>query len=228
MRAEKSRAPRPRLVEVVGPAGSGKSTLVRSMPARHPARCGWLSLWGLPLPSLLAGAIALVPTALKAALRGRPLRFAELAQMARLEALARRIDRLPPDAPPLVVLDEGPVFGLTWLDVFFGRNGDPGWTAWRRRAVAEWAARLDAVLCLDADDRVLIRRIRERSQDHMVKDRPEPEIRAFTARFRQSYDRVLRDLASSGRPAVLCLRTDDENPDARWVLGALEEALRER
>lgn len=200
--------PPARLVELVGPAGAGKSTLARALPAQDPDSCGRFSLWGLPAGLLFTSTLRLIPTVLAAAFGGRPLRPAEVAQMARVEALGRAVDRAVRRGRRWIVFDEGPVFALTWFAVFYGRNGDPGWSAWRRRALDAWAGRLDAVVRLDAEDPVLARRIRGRSQSHMVKDRPDPEIFAFTARFRRAYDEVLADLARGGRPIILDVRTD--------------------
>lgn len=218
---------RSRLVELVGPAGAGKSTLSRAFPTGDGGRWTRLSLWGLPAPLLLASAVALIPTVLRALVGGKPLRMAEVAQMIRLGALARAVERSAA-AAPWIVLDEGPVFGLTWLEVFFGRNGDPGWQSWRLRTLDGWARRLDAVVRLDASDPVLAERIRGRLQDHMVKHRPDDEIYRFSARFRVAFDRVLADLSARGGPVVLHVATDQAAPPAErapTLRQSIEEAL---
>jgi hypothetical protein len=217
-----------RLVELVGPAGAGKSTLARAFP--HGERGGWsrLSIWGLPLPLLMNSAVTLVPTVVRALFGGKPLRPAEIAQMVRLGALRLAVERSADGEARWIILDEGPVFGLTWLDVFFGRNGDPGWSEWRRNTLDAWADRLDAVVRLDAADPVLAHRIRARLQNHMVKDRSDEEIFAFLARFRCAYDRVLAELSAGGRPVVMHLQTDASAPigGVPRLRATIEEALR--
>jgi thymidylate kinase len=195
-----------RLVELVGPAGAGKSTLARVLPACDPRFALASGVWRLPRRWQLWSALLLLPTLLAALLGGAPLRFAEFAQMVRIDTLRRLVARRGGDRRVLV-MDEGPVFALAWLDAVYGRNGDPGYAAWRRRAMGAWAAQLDVVVRLDAADPVIARRIKERAKPHAVKDRSPEDIAAFTARFRRSYDNVLAELVPRGVP-VLALRTD--------------------
>ena len=199
-------------MELVGPAGAGKSAVAKALEARDPRIHADLSLWGLPRPLLLRGALSLIPTVLEAATGARPLRAGELGQMVRLEALQRAADRAARKDCRLLVMDEGPVFALSYLDVFFARNGDAGWARWRRQVVWAWAGLLDAVVYLDAADALLATRIRTRSKPHLVKDLSEPAIYQFTARFRQAFRRVIADLRQARRVSILALRTDQDSP----------------
>jgi nicotinamide riboside kinase len=200
------------IVELAGPAGAGKSTLVQRVIARDARGAAALSIWGLPRLELLRSAIALIPTACRAALGGRPLRLAELAQMMRLDTLRRAVARAA-RRHPVVLLDEGAVFGLSWLEVFFGRNGDPGFAAWRRRSITGWAELLDLVVLVDAADPALAERIRTREKPHPVKHRPDAVIYDFTATFRAAFDHVLKDLRGAGDVRVCGLATDRDHPD---------------
>lgn len=228
MTASALRTTRPWVVELIGPAGAGKSTLAGALAARDPrVAAGW-SLWGLPRPMLLGSALALTPTFLAAARARRPLRPAEAAHMIRISALHRAVEQAAVGPHRIILMDEGAVFGLTWLEVFFGRNGDAGWAAWRRRAIADWAASLDVLVRVDAPDPVLATRIRTRPQPHMVRHSPEEAIRDFTARFRSAFDRVVGDLRAAGAVKVLRLDTGVAPPaDIAVRLGAALEALHE-
>src|SRR5207247_499749 len=110
----------------------------------------------------------------------------------------------------LVVLDEGPLYTLTYLLVIghaYFRRSPPGW--WWSRTLRRWARSLDAVVILDAPDAVLAARIRERAKWHLMKDRSPSEVYAFATAYRDATDRVLVDLKAAGGPSVLRLAADD-------------------
>ncbi len=221
-----------RVVELIGPAGSGKSTLVRTLsrrfdrvPVRHSrSPDGTLGLWGQPRSLLLRGAVGLLPLAFTTLLEGRPLRPSEFAHMVRIDALTRRLRRARRDAALLI--DEGAVFGLTWLRVTYGAGRSRARDAWCARTVAEWARTLTAVVQLDAADDELARRIRGRAKSHPVKDATDEEIRRFSAVFRRCFAEVLHELRNARPVPVVRLRTDVDPPEhlVASVSRALERA----
>ena len=202
----------PLLVELVGPAGAGKSALQQALLAETPGAANGHSLWNQDRLALARGALRVTPAALAAARGGKPLVPPEMGQMVRLEAMERTLPKIT-GGRRLIVMDEGPVFALSWFDVFFGRNGDPGWSAWRRRMVSTWSAKLDAIVRVDADDAVLAQRINSRAKQHMMKQQPYPEVCGFNARFRDAFDRVTGEMVKAGNVKVFDLRTDERRPD---------------
>ncbi|HEX7120771.1 MAG TPA: hypothetical protein VF178_00285 [Gemmatimonadaceae bacterium] len=216
---------RPSLIELVGPAGAGKSTLMLALTEHDTRLTRGPSVWSRPRLDLARSTLAVAPVVAGALRHGQFPHPRELAQMLRLDALRREVDRLAHDGRVRLV-DEGPVFALSWLDVFYGR-GDPWFRRWRERAVRDWSARLLAVIRLDADDVVLVRRIRTRAQPHPVKHTSDGEIFGFTARYRRAFDRVIGDLRAMAPVAVVNLRTDEYRAAqaAARAQGVLEEAL---
>jgi nicotinamide riboside kinase len=202
------------VVELVGPAGAGKTTLAKGVTAADATVRSGLSLWGLPRRRLFRSAMALVPTILGATFNRAHLRAGELAQMIRLGAL-RSVVEDEAARHRILILDEGPVFALSWLDMFFSRNGDHVPASWRRRVIAEWATLLDVVVFIDASDMTLADRIRTREKPHMVKELPDAEIFGFAAGFRRAFERAIGELAQAGHIVVDSLKTDtapvDEN-----------------
>lgn len=208
---------RGRTVEIIGPAGAGKSTLTSALLACHTYSTVGVGLWNLPRRQLLATALELTPRAARAALASRGFHHSELAQMLRIGALRRVVERTRRCGADLIVMDEGPVFGLTWLDVFFSRNGDREAAAWRQRVVETWAAHLDAIVWVDAADETIMHRIRTREKPHPVKQSTDREILGFTARFRVAFEGVVHDLARARRLQIMKIRTDEVAPDAMAV-----------
>jgi adenylate kinase family enzyme len=200
------------VVELVGPAGAGKTTLAKGVTETDATVRSGLSLWGLPRRRLVRSAMALLPTILGASINRTPLRAGEMAQMIRLGAL-RSVVEDEASQHRVIILDEGPVFALSWLDMFFARNTDRVPAAWRRRVIAQWATLLDVVVFIDASDITLANRIRTREKPHTVKDLPDAEIFGFSAGFRKAFERAIGELAQAGHIVVDTLKTDSDPVD---------------
>jgi hypothetical protein len=211
-------------VEIIGPAGAGKSTLTEALHTCRSCTTVDLSLWNLPRPLLLASALELSPRVAVATLSGNWAHASKLAQMLRMGALRRAVSRAHRQNTDLIVLDEGPVFGLTWLDVFHPHASGSEWAEWRTATVRSWATRLHTVVWVDAADATIVHRIRTRAKAHPVKDCSDQEINDFTARFRLAFTQVVGDLANAGKIRVMKIRTDDVTPDAMAI--RLRAALR--
>jgi len=95
-----------------------------------------------------------------------------LAYLVRLETLQEAVERERPRSPGAILIDEGPVFALTWMEVFYPDRNGPRFAAWRTQALAEWARTLDFVVSIDAPDPTLLHRMRTRPKHHVVKDAP--------------------------------------------------------
>jgi hypothetical protein len=195
-------------VELVGPAGVGKTTLAQNVQRADTSVHVGLSLWGLPRWRLVKSAIALLPTIIASVARKkRRLRWDEIGHMVRLDAL-RPMLRQMKSRHRVIMLDEGPVFGMSWLDLAFADRGAQAPARWRRRALARWADLLDSVILLDADDSVLANRIRTRAKSHRMMNGSDGAIRRFTNGYRGAFDTVIDDLRRAGHLAVHQVRTD--------------------
>ncbi|HEV8357974.1 MAG TPA: hypothetical protein VGQ17_14575 [Gemmatimonadales bacterium] len=218
---------RPWLVELVGPAGAGKSTISDAIPLADPTARD-LSLWGLPRRFLLLSALALLPTLRAAALSRHRLTWEEIANMIRLGALLRTVRDAMRRGYKLILIDEGPIFALSWFEVNGTRNGERWWARWRDRVVSEWGALLDGIVRVDASDPVLARRIRTRPKPHPVKFLAERGVLQFEASFRQAFDRVVPDFVAARALPIRTLRTDGSQVDhsIRQLRRTIEEMQR--
>jgi len=179
-----------RVVEIVGPAGAGKSTLYQALRGRNNLR-----LDNFPdvrrlanLPFFLWNGVWVIGS-----LRGLGgLSRRELAWMSILRgwpALLRKT------GSRVTVLDQGPVYLLTELHEFgpASLRTSAADVLWRDLS-ARWIQTLNLIVWLDADDADLLERIRTREKAHIVKNASAEETLSFLNRYRAAYERVMADL----------------------------------
>jgi adenylate kinase family enzyme len=204
---------RPTVVELVGLAGAGKSTLARELDSGLPeVQLGLL----LSRPaSAVAQLVAMAPFALPYLRHTNGTAWFTRDQvrgLGYLHAWERSLRHNPP-AAGAVLLDHGPLFLLATLDAF----GPPvtataTFRRWWERTLDGWADLLDVVIWLDAPEPLLIERIRSREQRHVLRGADDPTSRQFLHRYRTSYERVLERVDRCSPGAVLSLRTDTQTP----------------
>jgi broad-specificity NMP kinase len=202
----------PLLVELAGPAGVGKSTLARALMGRGGIAKG--AIWGLPVLSLLGNGVRLLPSLLAACRRSRSLLWDEARHIVRLATLRQMLTTAEPSGSGIVIFDEGPIFALAWLRGFGHEMlRSEALETWWRATLRDWAAVMDVVVVVEANDAVLASRIRSRPHTHEVKEFSDPEIVAWMARFRAALNWVLTGLSAEGGPVVLRVTTDRELPE---------------
>jgi adenylate kinase family enzyme len=202
----------PFVVEIAGPAGSGKSTLcaalsgfgVRSLSDRPSVR------EPSQLSYFLGSGLRLLPTLLRQPRDGRWYTRDELARMFYLTGI-HRVWRDPEWETRVVSLDHGPVFQMSHLREFGPeRMTGPAFDRWWSDMFRHWGRTLDLVVWLDAPDEVLIERIRERGKRHYVKAASTSEARLFLRRYRSAHRFVLSRLVSESSLRVLRFSTDSD------------------
>ena len=197
----------PVFLELIGPAGAGKSTLSRVLARRESVTR--TSIWETPESHLALDSIRTIPTLAAISMRARALLWQEFKLVVRVRDLQRRMNRMD---GRLVVLDEGPVYTVTWLLVSGHRSIREGrLEKWWQRTLADWASHLDVIVVLDAADELLGERIRSRAKPHNVKHKSDAEIYAFLDRFRTAFDRVLTEVVREHGTRVLRLAGDCES-----------------
>jgi shikimate kinase len=219
------RGGRPAIIELVGPAGAGKTALLRTIRARHPDIRAGIHIDRLRFAPVLARhTLALVPMSLQQLSRWPLSWWPSLVHVLRLRTFPSVLDHVANAGCRAILLDEGPVFSLARLSVFQDahRGGGLLMDEWHR-ALGACAGWLDAVVWLDAPDATLIQRIRERSKAHQVKERPDDDVSRFLDRYREAFRAVLGAVRASGQISVI--EVDTSRSTVEQAATALLDAL---
>jgi hypothetical protein len=191
-------------LELVGVAGTGKSTLTRLLGERFPQ---WEIAESLHTrkPEHLRYAVRALPAACRletVSLRRPPLLSWDEVKFVLYAAGWRRF--LAWRAATVTVLDQGPIFALARL-LWSGKpvTRSSWFLAWLDETLAAWAESLDLIVWLDAPDAVLLGRINTRVQAHETKQLPSQDALDILAAHRHAYGELRDRLARLGRPHIL-------------------------
>jgi adenylate kinase family enzyme len=222
-----SRRQRPLVLELVGPAGAGKTTLRSALCRRDPRIVAGVRVGRLRQARLmLRDGAALLPTFVRRHRADRWFNRAEIRAMSYLGGWLELLEGEAPGTERVTVLDHGPVFRLAALQEFGPAiTRSAAFERWSARMLESWRWTLDRVVWLDATDDVLIGRIRGRAQKHGVKDRPDAEMREFLTRYRRRLESVLESLSQGSGP--LTLRFDTARQSAPEIAAAVLATLPE-
>ncbi|UCE86398.1 MAG: hypothetical protein JSU66_01250 [Deltaproteobacteria bacterium] len=198
---------RPRIVEIVGPPGAGKTSLLTALAAQRPDLrpiFGWRAArW---IPSFARDAAGLLPLFIEAWWRRRPLARRDMERMVRVQASRRIAERCRRET---LVMDQGPIYTLATLRLSRPAHdaGDPLRTWWDRMS-ERWARLLHTVVVLDAPDAVLLERIRNRSKDHRLKGGVDRDGLNWLASLRRELDRTVERIGTHAALTTLRFETD--------------------
>jgi hypothetical protein len=199
---------RPLTAELVGPAGSGKSSLLRMLVDRG---CVYAADIRPAVDQYLLSAGLLAPTFVTLH-RGAPkVLWKEMKRITHLRTLQRMLLKMRHASRVPVVLDEGPVYMLARLRVYggepvAGRRFEPWWV----KAFESWAGVLDLIIWLDAPNTILIDRIRARARPHRAQRLSDPAVHHFLESYRDAYSHIVSALRDKGSTRLLTIRTDLE------------------
>jgi len=198
---------RPIVVEVLGLAGSGKSTLVKELSAQDS------SMEELPLPDVrrwkdapffVSNCMAVLPDYLKLKRRSpSSMGLAELAQMALLIGWRKRLPR-PARDRSICLIDQGPVFMIASSRTF-GPAAFAGAVSdiWWEKVFRCWASTIDCIVWLDAEDDVLLNRVRQRERWHTLDQTSDFDAMAWMRSFRAAFRSTVADFGEFGKEPEL-------------------------
>ena len=203
-------------IEIVGVAGTGKSTLARTLAHRVPGNRIANSLhtrdsshW-----AYVAHSVPRVLPLVARSARMRPLfDWEETKFIVYVTEWRRFLRRDCRDDAGLIVLDQGPIFALARL--LWGRKpvtATEEFERWLDEQVAAWSVALDGIVWLVAPEEVILGRINDREQDHEAKGRSIREGLDVLLAHQRTYAALFERLEALGKPPVLTFDTSVMSP----------------
>lgn len=191
----------PLVVELVGPAASGKTTLSRELgrsnqsirisdhPCARKDRLFFARQGFLMIPALFS--------LLKNNQNGRYPTLEEIAWLAILDGWHHVLQREVQRDANVVVIDQGAIYLLAELLTFGPQHLRSQRGKWWDGIYKQWASTLDMVVYLDTSNIDLLERIRGRDDWHIMKDKSKPEVFEFLTRYRVAYEQVISRLVAN-------------------------------
>lgn len=194
---------RPYVVELVGLAGSGKSTITKALMAS--ADGGDLGHFAiqqkleLSRATMAKHALQITKTFLPTYLRRWPkhgwFTRQEMRSLSYLTAWPPALQREQSrrnEQPLIQLMDLGPIFRFAYLQEFgSGLTKEQRYRQWQSAQLATWRDLVDLVIFLDAPDEVLQARIDSRPKAHVIKAQSTNDNQAFYQRYRKAYRELI-------------------------------------
>jgi hypothetical protein len=206
-------AARPVLVEVIGPAAAGKTSLVRALRRSDPSLAVGLRVprwrWFPALMRRLTPIFALWVLRYR---RDRWFTWNEMKSIAFVDAWLSTVERDGAVRGP-TLLDHGPVYRLARIREFGPAVArSDRFERWRAQRLRRWLGVLDLIVSLDAPDDALLARVDERGHWWLSEHRPIEDKRDFYARYRRAFEEALRTPVPDP-PSVVRVRSDEATPE---------------
>ncbi len=218
------------LVEILGVAGAGKSTLTSLLQTKSPGytRAEFIETRE---PSHLIHVIRVLPRLLPilgaGALRGSLPSWPDFKLIAYVTGWDRLLLRRPEYASGVVLLDQGPIYALVRLKAKGLAVAETrSFQRWWSKRLERWAEVLSLVVWVDAPDETLSARIQGRAQSHAMKTESTDERVRFFGIYRAQFNEIARRLGALGRPDVW--HFDSDKASAEAIASRIHSVLADR
>lgn len=204
------------VVELVGPAGVGKSTLFRALRQKE---LPWLlcqyvpPVWSISYaPFYIINILMLIPYLVRLIGNGdRLLNRRELAFMAILNGWHEILRKEVANSNKIIVLDQGPISIMAYLRVWGPQSlFYSNMQAWWEKVYGKWMEALSMVVMLDTSDEKVIWRINNRPQGHHLKGESNNIVLEWLYRYRVLYEQIVGRLSPNSH-GIRVVRIDSGN-----------------
>lgn len=206
---------RPTLLEIVGPAGAGKTTLT-AMLCRQSDRVQQISSLKRSryAPLYLGSAAAVAPVVAHSLWNGNWSGWQDTYWMVRLAASQPVVSRELQRRSEIGIIDQGPIYTLARLWASPALQRDKQLSQWWNHTLSYWAHRLHYVVWLDAAADVLVDRVNARAKEHAFKGQLAQVALLRLEEHRRLYAETIQRLSCYASLRILYCNTAQESLEA--------------
>jgi deoxyadenosine/deoxycytidine kinase len=203
----------PLVVEIIGPAGAGKTTLMRALSQRDQRFQPDIRLSKMrQFPFFISNTVSLLPTYLRQYRHSRWFNRRETRSMAYLRAGLHVLEQQASNNGMVIVLDHGPIYRLAFLRALGPEiTTSQPYKRWWASLLNQWTATLDIVIWIDAPNVILLERIRARDQWHTIKEKSEQEAYEYLTHYRTFLEQIIAESVTDGQVTLLRFDTNQES-----------------
>jgi deoxyadenosine/deoxycytidine kinase len=204
-----------KIVEIIGLAGSGKSTTCRRLRDHFPGVLPTYRVARHRLPIATLRALRwIIEDPTQNALRDPAGGWTGLYLSIHMDAMIRDLLSRRRSPSGMLFLDQGPIFNCISAERLANQGKIHESVPKRmRRLLLENLDFLDAIVVLHADLPILLQRIDERGEGHQIKGAGDDSARVFLEDYQERYDSIVRDIQHHSDAEVLRLDTGRHSPD---------------
>ena len=227
MRTTRTSGTRPIVVEIMGPAAAGKTTLIRMLCTDDQQIRSGIDVASFRSAAVFtAKATSFFPVWFLRRPRGRWFTWREVKSLAFLDLWYREVEHGRPKGALAVLLDHGPLYRLAALREFGPQIAHTErFERWWFAALDRWREAVDIIVWLDAPDELLLERVERRGHWYLSADHSIEEKHDFLGRYREALTGMLEGFATGG-PTVIRFAT--ERTSSREIADRVLEALAAR
>jgi deoxyadenosine/deoxycytidine kinase len=214
-----------RIIEIIGLAGSGKSTTCKKLRDGDSDALPTYQVARHRLPAAFLRALLwFASDATQRALRDPRGGWTGLHLSVHMDAMIRDLLFRRQNRFGTLFLDQGPIFNCISAERL-AADGEihEAIPNRMRELLVKNLDFLDTIVLLDADLSILLQRIDERRQGHRIKGTGEDTSRIFLEDYRERYDSIVDEIQNRSDIRVIRLDTGQRDPDQ--IVDAIRSAL---